>query len=270
MKSFVFTPLLLIGFLFLSGCTTIQVNHAAVGKIRRLAIIGYNTKLRVVDSYQTAPKEIKIGGIKIEFDFDQVRRLIPPDIIVKEINLFLKNDLKWDVRSVQAVRSDPLYLSTHKRLNSRRVRWLASTGIGIGFMSDSNSDYLEGILSSYDARKIPYDERNELISKLGVDAVAIIEVGIELYRRDHWTIGSLGLGSYEPKVRVNFYVYDRSSKDPIWKDINATGKGDASDQYGGVGDQQKLRDGSFTGLREAMKSLIQRYRKHKSEIPPSS
>jgi hypothetical protein len=85
--------------------------------------------------------------------------------------------------------------------------------------------------------------RQQVLDTLGVDALATAEVTFQVGKTGGASIGGFGALKRYPQAVVTFFVYDRTSKDPIYADYRVTGA-PASDGFQETMGVEDTKDGT--------------------------
>lgn len=119
----------------------------------------------------------------------------------------------------------------------------------------------DGIVESFLLNSMSLEERQALIRKLGVDAIAIVTVQIELVNE-----GGLkhlvGAGDFHPKAKVGFKLYNATQEDPIWMDLNADGDetSEGVEHALGFADVDAVNKQAILTATDAFHHLIEHYK----------
>jgi hypothetical protein len=243
-----------------SGCSTVTVNKERIGGIKKVAIIGF-------ELHQKMPPEMKmefsLGGSSNDNsglgksmkaagfaeDTDHAR------ILYTSLRDNLKRELKWAVEDGANISKHPQYAALYKE---------KTTGMQSRPMVGEDVKVFKpaGILEAWPIDRLDDQERQALIQKLGVDAIAVASINVELVNTGGVET-LVGAGKWQPRSTVKFAVYEKGSLEPVWKDIFAKSADDAAEgtkHILGQTDQGALNKEVVVATMDAYKRLIQRYR----------
>lgn len=198
---------LLISILFLSvmGCTTHNIK--SIDNVKKVAIIGFNPKVKwFINSYNNSDKTAKFHNE-----------------IYNLLNDKLENTLHWDVMNINDVITNPEYL---KYYPSHFTSILQSKSF-----NDTNPEEFLHALNNSGAQtsnliKTPiltHDQRNQLMSALGVDSIIILSTST----KPSGTQKETNNGESKYKLKFSTYLtFDMYStlKESIWSTNSYSGE----------------------------------------------
>lgn len=206
--------------LWFSACSTMSVNKERVAKIQKVAIIGFSVHQEIPPSLEF--KIARVGSSRRHGDLSTMayhsslgqESRHASDIYVG-LQRKLKEALKWSSLERDFVAKNKKYATlfegTMKGFQSRPP------------LGENRSAYAAaGIVDAYPMTRLNAAQRGELITSLGVDAVAIATVTVEL-EKGGGLKKLVGAGDFIPHARLDFVVYDKDGGEPVWKDIWAKG-----------------------------------------------
>jgi len=107
------------------------------------------------------------------------------------------------------------------------------------------------------------ESRRQVFDALGVDALASAEVTFQVGKTGGASIGGFGALKRYPQAVVTFFVYDRTSPDPIWSDYRVIGAPahDGLQETMGVADTKDATPLFVEAAGSAFDQLVARFQK---------
>jgi len=183
-----------------SSLTVREKDSAAVAQIERVAVIGFEN-VQPMATLSGVTKLVEKGG-------DAFDRVDPhADQMYEDLVAALKAQMNWQIVDRQKMVSN----GTYQRLFHKTMTGLQQTQMPVG--PDQTKTLAKDIMEADCGRRMEIAGRDELMEALGVDAVAVARVDVDL---GGFTI--MGFGPRYPQSRVNFIVYRRGQEKPVWHD----------------------------------------------------
>jgi hypothetical protein len=207
----------------LTACATLNVQPDRVKSVKTVAVVGYTAAWDVSSNSSNSGNNNRVGAtagaIKAitrastgEAQAEREERgLVTYDALVEK----LREKMSWSVLDREALGQSGPY--------QERVE---STGPHPGgglFNVNNRFMFVDGVLRHEDVRRMAPDERRALMDALGVDAIAHAFVRFNV-EESGFSVGGLGNRKKHPVATVEFYLYDKSSDEPIWAERFAKGR----------------------------------------------
>ncbi len=241
--------------LSLTACSTLNVQKDQVSNVKKVAIVGFGVTqempANLADVFK--PKEVstlenmKVKGISTDSRIDKM---------YDELAVKLTKEMNWMVLDRQVVATNPHY---NKEFISETEGWQNRPLMGSQFDNFAATN----IMDQWSFQRLDETRRRELIKKLGVDALVVVNMNIEL-EKGGGLMKLVGAVDYYPKARLMFQVYSTSSDKPIWQDTWAVGeatKTSVSNVMGVTTDRQRLDSLMIAAANDAYDKVFVRYRK---------
>lgn len=237
----------------LCSCSTMTLSKPDVEQVKRVAVIGFsveqqqpNTGERVLTKL-FGPKDDGISSLK---PAKPARESAHAGQMLEDLEDVLRKQMHWQVVDSRTLSKNATY----------RGRWTARTQ-GLQprpLVPGDNWDIFvaPGVVESFLLENLTLAERQDLMKKLGVDAVVVAKVRVDLVNRGI----SLG-GELAPKSKLHFRLFTSKQEDPIWNDLNADGpESKAGVEHSlGFADPKALNPLALESVRGANRVLISRY-----------
>jgi hypothetical protein len=207
-----------------TGCAGRKIAHDQVDTVKKVAIVGFGVEQRVpntaegVLSDMMAPKDNSFmsGAKAAKIAEPAPHARIMYDLLQDQ----LAKGMGWKVIAREDLTRRSDYAAFfHDKTKQPQMR---------PFVSGPNMEMYvpEGVVESFLIHSMSIEERRALIKKLGVDAVALVTVRIELENGGGLKT-LVGAGDLHPRAKVSFELYNSTAEDPIWMDLNADGDASA-------------------------------------------
>lgn len=235
----------------LSGCATLQVDKAAVGQVKKVAVFAYSTsdmssQDKPVSKTKVFDKISKVFGGRGTMQF------LPADNLAKAYIDTLEKKMQWHVLPLISVRENQAYRQIY---NLFRL-----VGKAKGKQKFGRNDYVAGILGWDDVAKLTPSERTVLIKALDVDAIVKVDIGVRYMQKRSIAIKGIALNKREPRVRIKMALYDKDHEDAIWSDAG-NGRGPAFVGAEGISNTKKVERALIQAIHGAVDKLHHRYNK---------
>lgn len=248
----------LIALVLLTGCAGKKIARDQLSAVKSVAIVGFGVEQRMPNTGGSvlegmmAPKDQGmmpgLKAAKIAEPSPAARAMY--DILQKE----LAKGAGWKVLAHDDLVKRPAY-SDFFRDKTKQPQFRP-------MVSGSNVEmYIpENIVESFLLGSMSMDERRALIKKLGVDAIALVTVRVELYNGGGLK-NLVGAGDLHPKAKLSFDLYNATQEDPIWRDLNADGEeGKGVEHFLGFANVDAVGKQSLQSVASAVQQLLIRYR----------
>jgi hypothetical protein len=240
------------------GCATMSVDKNRLANVRKVAIVGFVVQ-------QEMPEGLEwnlTGGSKKGMGFEYGKSLPSPAKHATDMYFALMKTLHdrfhWTIADQTFIAKNP----TYAQLFDKNMTGLQSRP-PVGARIESYG--AKGILDSWPVERMGDGERKALMKTLGVDAIAVATVKIELEKAGGLK-KLIGAGDFKPKATLQFALYDGSSDQPVWKDIWSKGqpteKGSA--HVFGITNIEALNQLAVTAATNSYQQLLARYDEQKS------
>lgn len=206
----VFLPLLILPLA--SGCGLFKVrekNDVEVAKIHKAAVVAFSVlepaSAAVSLSLSKGRTEAVAGGSMITQHSDHIEDMYA------NMRTELSKNLHWEVLDEAPMITNAGYQTAYDKTMKG---WQNKMPPGAGEKQFAVKDVMD-----FDSGRILGPEgRDALIQALGVDAIVVAHVDVQL---SGTTV--MGIGSRYPQSRVSFQVYARGQEKPVWFDGGVEG-----------------------------------------------
>jgi hypothetical protein len=252
---FLINTFLISTILFYSACSSVQVAHEKVSKIKTVAVVGF-----VVN--QETPKGIEMNssappGI-MNLKAPDFKDIAQSETIYRDLGKSLTKKLGWKTLEKEALEKNAYYQDFYQR-----------TMKGIQNRPPVNEKIdcytAKAITDSWPIEIMKFEDRKKLLEKLKVQGLIVASYEVKLENK-----GGLkklvGAGDYHPKATLRFQLFDATQEKPIWADYSAVGKTleqGTAHVFGGVTDQTGLLNQSVVAANYATEKLIENFREQK-------
>jgi hypothetical protein len=242
--------------LLTSACamTKAKIDKDITSKTKKVAIVAFNMEVQEPKSLVGDLKKIgDLGEGKIR---DAIEQHQAADDLYRELSTKLAREMNWDIKSQQAVSANAYYKTLLKQ---------HTEGLQVGSYKplDYHTMRPHGILHADPAiHKVKREERDKLMSELGVDALVVDFTTVSL-RDKSWFGGMIGRSKYLPKAQNVIRVFVRGKEDPVWFDTWAWGEGEKALQanFNHVEDKPLLEQVVLASKR-SISETMSRYKSH--------
>ena len=262
--------LLLLGAWFSSACSTVHVEPQRARQVRSLAVVGFEVQTQAFrqgvggsGNNPVAKKQNAIRAMKDTFSGERAQaQQSQAEGAYAALTKRLSQAMGWRVLDAQALLNNPSYRAEYDKRTAPYLSWA---------MRYSGVLHVEGIVMNQHARWMKQPDRVAMIDALGVDAVAVVKVTLQVGDTKGFSTGGFGYSTYLPKAIMDIVVYDRSSDEPIWKDWWAEGAPASIGQTKkmGVVQQADLVSAFAEATELGVDALVARYGKASAEADPS-
>lgn len=240
-------------------CATLNVDKARLSGIKKVAVTGFV----VAQEMPKGPQFSLIGsardrdnGMMAAWTSSLPHASEHSTDMYARLATALKKELKWNVTDRKALESNSAYHAIYDRfmkgLQSRPPIGTNVTAFGA-----------TGVMDPYPIDQMSLEERKQLMKSLNVDALAVATIRIKLEKAGGLKM-LLGAGDYKPVAEIAFAVYDSKGKDPVWRDLQATGDvvAEGAEHVFGITDMKTLMNATIQAAQLSYDKLLARYRDH--------
>lgn len=237
-----------------TSCATIKIEKEKVAAVKKIAIVGYAIQQTMPNSGENILERLASSKSNEMLVFAGLPKAMPhADNLYGDLARNLQEGLGFKIISRRDLASNPHYrVFLQEKTSGAQPRPLVASKYVEVFTPD-------GILEPFLLNTLKLDQRQKLIKSLGVDAIAMATIKVDLV--SHSFLGVAG--TLNTVSKMEFKMFDGKSEDPIWHDLNADGK--ESEQgvkhaFGFANPAAVHNMTVETGL-SANKALIARYKK---------
>ncbi len=241
-----------------SGCSSMKLSKDRVAAVRRVAIVGFSLQQRMPNTGAGMLKVMEQGegpGGVAMFPAEIAKPAPHAGEMYASLEGKLRDRLSWKILAGR----DLSGLSSYKQLHAARTKQPQPRPM----LSSRNMEVFvpDGIIEPFLLKTMSFEERRKLIQELGVDAIAMATIRVDLSNR-----GGLkklvGAGEFHPHATLHFELFDGESEDPIWMDLNAKSEESAEGIEHGLGfaSVEALNKQAVLVASDAIDKLIRRYR----------
>jgi hypothetical protein len=170
--------------ILMTACSSL--NTKAVEKVQSVAFVGFDVDLSAKSISQTQ-------------NSDQLARALQ-----KSVKDSFKEALSWHITENAKLANNSVYQGFYHQYKSRLLRG--------GLVEDSQ-------LRQAEAARLNFEEREQLIQSLKVDAIATMYISTPTHKE----IVNNGKTSKFYEANINFALYEKGSKDSIWQAYGVIG-----------------------------------------------
>jgi hypothetical protein len=186
----------------LTGCATSRVNTEELSKIKKIAIVGFTAYQPISASLSYDIGSGKIGAEKNGSVIAEKSKDVDP--MIEVIGQGLTKSKGWKVLNTEAMKKNAVYIESYKAtMEGWQNKMPAPAGV--------KTYGIDGVMDKEGVRILRPAGTNKLITALGVDAVAVVNVNTML---DSTTI--LGIGQRKPYTQLLIQVFSPSTPESIW------------------------------------------------------
>ena len=202
--------------LIVSGCSTLNVQKDQVAKVKTVAVVGFS----IIQDVPVTPTISLAFGSKDNsmssgFNGALCENRSHAQLIEKNLTDHLAKDMGWKLVDAVVVQKSPIIDQT--------LQWQHSNGRPLQMIPSKTKCYTdENIPEAFAFERKSLEERRQVMKDLGVDAVIVAQVRVELENSSILSI--VGGAEYQPRSTLNFAVYNAEQEDPIWRDTWARGE----------------------------------------------
>jgi len=242
------------------GCATTKVDHAKMKEISKVALVGFTLD-------QEKPKEFSItfgssanktglmtgANIKVAEESDHA------STIYQALNEHLGTEMGWQMLSTKGIHKNILYRNT---LKDQTEGWQNRPPV------DPKYAVLRPrrVMEAWSIDRMGSDKKVELMNELGVDALAIAYLDVDL-EKGGGLKQIVGAGDYFPKARIRFKLFSKENHgEPVWEEY--AGQGDqvekGTEHVLGFTNANELNNQTVLASKKSFTALTDRYEKSKS------
>lgn len=197
----------------LSSACGSTLKLAELDRVKTLAIVAYEARLKSPDG----------DGVKATFFKDRDAAKDNAIKAYEQLGGALTQKMKWAIKPHAEMIANPGYAAIFERVQNSNV-FLRLEG---KLAKLSENYYPDGVIWGSRAGWLTTEDRAKLFETLGVDAIAVAEVDVEV----SYSTSFLMKTNAAYSAQVKFKVYAPNSDEPIW--IDEMAKGDESETTSG-------------------------------------
>jgi hypothetical protein len=183
-----------------SGLAIREKDQASVGQVKRVAVIGF-------ESVQPMATHAELAKI-VEKGSDALEQTDPhADQMYADLVNSLSSQMNWKIVDRRSMLSN----ATYKKLYTQTMTGLQQTHMPVG--PDSKKMLAKEIMEADAGRRMAVAGRDELMNALGVDALVVTRIDVELSG-----FRIFGFGPQYPQSRATFIMYGKGREKPVWHD----------------------------------------------------
>lgn len=218
--------------------------------VKKVSIIGFRGDVAIPDPNRERPGGIigTVGSAKALSDLNSSqfadRRKAQAKQIHDALAQSLTSKLGWQLMPVDAS-------PTLKDRARQKPTGMMINGV----------QHLNELMLDPEVRFLQPEQRQRILSELGVDAVMTVNIRYNEGRRDGFAIGGLGSFKIFPRATVTVQMWNATQKDPVWEDSFAMGPLSALSVTENVGilDEAGETEALVDAATRAVTTLIERY-----------
>lgn len=210
-----------------SSCAGTKINQEQLGKVKKVAIVGYTVQQLTPNSGEKVLKGL-LGGSGEQNPTGMAMYTAPlakpaPHVtqMFDDLEKDLENGMKWKVLSRSELKKNKAFQALYRdKMGNARPRPMVNN-------KNYEMYHPDGIIEEFVLRDLDEAKRDELISSLGVDAIAFVRVKVDLKSKGG-LFKNLS-GELVPVVKLGFQLYGDKLEDPIWQDMNVDSELEVAD-----------------------------------------
>jgi hypothetical protein len=242
------------------GCATTKISREQLSGVHKVAVVGFGVQQRVPNSGKTVLNALMSSGSDNPAGMAlEPARIAEPaphaEKMYEGLEGTLRKELSWDVLPQKALAQKPAYAKFFREKTKQPQFRPMVSGKNVEMF------HPQGIVESALLSSMSPEERRALIRELGVDAIAIATVRVEL-ENEGGLKKLVGAGEFRPVTTVGFHLYTPGSEEPAWMDLNAKGasKDPAVEHALGFADGNALNLQAVAATQAAYADLLAHYR----------
>ena len=239
--------------LLLPACATTRVDLARTQAVKRVAVAGFSVP-------QQVPSGMSVLGNSDDRTVGWGIGIGEParhsEDMYEALLRTLHKEFRWQVLPQDKLTKNTSYSALYQRV-MKGIQNRPPIAAGM------HAYGAQGVADAFPLERLSLGERQELLSKLGVDALVAATVTVKLAEG-----GGLkrlyGGGDYKPYAEIRFSLYDGKTQEAIWTDVAARGETASegvSHVLGGVADVKTLNRIAVGAAESSYRTLVKRYRK---------
>ncbi len=183
----------------LSGCTTHVRDDAALTGVKRVAIVAFS-------AFEPVSASLTGNNTAGVMDQGSLEELIEPSVdqMMNDMSAAFAKKMSWTMMNSSAIKKNAGFQEAYQKTMTGFQNKMPP---GKGRIQYVAKDMLD-----FDAGRILREKgREDLIQKLGVDAIVVVRIDVVL----NGTV-VMGIGARHPQANVSFNVYEKGKPKPIW------------------------------------------------------
>lgn len=206
----------------LSSCSMLSVKKDKVAEVKKVAVVAFS-----VQHEMPTGATISLGGGSGDGTMSPMMAMPKVvkaadfvDSMYQNFSTHLEKKMSWKVMKQKEVAQNDRYRSVYTAQTSGWQNRPPSPEGTEPFAAT-------GILDEWSFKRLSQRERDELMSQLGVDAIAAVNHIVAL-ERGGGLKKLVGAVEYSPQATLQFQLFKRGEENPVWSDYKA--EGPASDK----------------------------------------
>ncbi|MCB0406430.1 MAG: hypothetical protein KDD51_16730 [Bdellovibrionales bacterium] len=246
------TSILLVALAFVfNACATLQVDKPAVSAVKKIAIVGFSVE-------QKEPEGWKFGSSQNDlpnWGAGLVQAAPHASSIYANVGKTLAKKFRWQVLGADGLRKNASY---SKLFDEKMKGWQSRPPTASGYKAYG----ADGVMDPWPIERLSPEERKALAKSLGVQALAVARVKVEL-EKGGGLERLVGAGELKPKATMQFTLYAKDGGDPIWQDLQAVGPAveKGTQHVLGITSFESLLSQSVEAVNKSLSKLLARYDK---------
>ncbi len=241
----------------LSGCAHTKIEKDKISSIRKVAIIGFDVQQQKAvgmgDLLAIATKSKEASKAQLAIG-EEAKHVID---IYNDLRSQIEKDTSWQVLPLNQIQTNPVYVALYKE---------KTEGFQMRPQINDRMTLLQApqILDTFAARLTKEESLQGLQKALGVDALIIAGVQVQLYKGGIiYTIKSMfGKAELEPQAVTNLTLLEPRSNTSIWSESNALGEPAKSNEktFLGLAQDEVVNRLSVQAARNSFDTLLKQYK----------
>lgn len=228
------------------GCGTLKTkdkDQVSVDQVKKVALIAYSAQMPAARQLGFDLGSGKLGGEK---GGSVIHSSIPEvDQVLSEITQTVRQKLKWNVMDVDQMKKHPSYVAAYKATMEGFQNKMPTPPGYQGYL-------VSGVMDFDSPRILDEDGRSRLIEELGVDALIVAKLDVQIEASTF-----MGIGNRYPKSVVAFFVYKKGQANPIWFESFAGEPAKESIGKTGFIDEKKMAKLAVSSAKSALAQINQ-------------
>ena len=225
------------------GCASASKikDEQSLASVKKVAVIGFKatlpTSAKLGLDLSSGKTEASSGGSLLTENSKDT------DQILSDFHKALQKHRGWSMLPLESMKSHPAYISAYKHtMEGWQNKMPPGQGVQV-FLS-------QGVMDTDAPRLLGMEGRDQLMTALGVDAIAILSVHVHL---EGMTV--MGLGNRMPQSRPHLQVFRKGVEKPIWFETYAGEVSKESVGKTGFIDEKKLARLAFSSAQSAYSKM---------------
>lgn len=249
-----FTTLTLLALL--SGCAHTTVEKDKLSSVRKVAIVGFDVQQQKAvglgDLIGIAAKVKSENKADVAMGQDSAHLIS----IYNDLRTQIEKETSWKVLTLEQLANNPIYTALYKEKTD-----------GFQFRPQINNKYellqAPKVLDTFALRTTKEESLEALEKALGVDALLIVKVNVNIYKGGFiYAMKSLfGQAELEPQASTNLTLMQARTKSTLWNEASAQGEAVKSNEktFLGLAEDQVVQRLSVQAAQSSFVTLFKQY-----------